>query len=666
MKLIYPLEIKGKKTSGFGYRVHPIKKTRTHHNGIDLGVDDGTVVNSVAEGEVVRSDMRNYRGYGNFIIIKHDIDGETFYSAYAHLTKRLVDVGDKVKQGEKIALSGGGQGLAGGGGLSTGPHLHFEIRKSMNGDWVNPEPYINGGEIIKGDLKPESKEKEKEKPLSSLVVTYEDLSGNSKKLVDATISKLKTLGVTNPYSIVAICSIILNKYGLLTESLSKKILGDNNITIPKDGSHKGQSGWQSNNAWDIGVPIGTPVYAVNSGTVITFNDYGPKIISRNGKRLFGLGFTVKTDNSLPSVYYTHLKNAQVSKGSKIVCGQLLGYVMDFPGSSFDHLHIGVESGSIRQFITSDGTLKCKSNYSINDEDETPNKSEGNTLPPQIQKLMDKLKSKWGVTITQKHIDAEFKQEGNIRPDNGGENSQAKKKIEELIKDCKKANPNITYPVDIKSGYRSYDEQVDNFGYKAKKNGIDVTQASNCLPGFSQHHTGKTFDIFSTDTSWWDKNSKVKEWVANNAANYGFEVTYKKQGSLRIPEPWHLYYTGDKSDEKNFVISPQINDDLEILTKDKDKINNFSTLDEAIDYFSKIELSDGTIVSNTNIKNNTKKFKIGPQSLDVSQLDLAAFFKDFLNIGVTGGKKRKDLGFVDENKQLKEEIYRIKDLIKKIL
>ena len=42
------------------------------------------------------------------------------------------------------------------------------------------------------------------------------------------------------------------------------------------------------------------------------------------------------------------------------------------------------------------------------------------------------------------------------------------------------------------------------------------------------------------------------------------------------------------------------------------------------------------------------------------------FKDFLNIGVTGGKKRKDLGFVDENKQLKEEIYRIKDLIKKIL
>jgi murein DD-endopeptidase MepM/ murein hydrolase activator NlpD len=656
MKLIYPLEIKGKKTSGFGYRVHPIKKTRTHHNGIDLGVDDGTGVNSVAEGEVVRSDMRNYRGYGNFIIIKHDIDGETFYSAYAHLTKRLVDVGDKVKQGEKIALSGGGQGLAGGGGLSTGPHLHFEIRKSMNGDWVNPEPYINSGEIVKGDLKPESKEKEK--PLSSLVVTYEDLSGNSKKLVDATISKLKTLGVTNPYSIVAICSIILNKYGLLTESLSKKILGDNNITIPRDGAHKGQSGWQSNNAWDIGVPIGTPVYAVNSGTVITFNDYGPKIVRKNGKKLFGLGFTVKTDNSLPSVYYTHLKNAQVSKGSKIVCGQLLGYVMDFPGSSFDHLHIGVESGNIRQFITSDGTLKCKSTS------EPQITSKNDQLPYDIKNSINKLKTIYGLNITQKHIDNELNQEGNWKPDNGGVDKTAEKKINELISDCKSKFPNISGGV--VSGYRSYDDQVTNFGTKAKKRGIENTQKSVTLPGFSQHHTGKAFDIFSVEESWWNKNNDVKEWVANNAANYGFEVTYKKQGSLRIAEPWHLYYTGNKSDEKNFVISPQINDDLEILTKDKDKINNFSTLDEAIDYFSKIELSDGTIVSNTNIRNNTKSFKIGPQKLNMSQSDVDAFFKEFSNIAKIGSEKRKDMGIVDENKQLKEEIYRIKDLIKKIL
>jgi murein DD-endopeptidase MepM/ murein hydrolase activator NlpD len=482
MKLIYPIEIKGTKTSGFGYRVHPVKGTKTHHNGIDLGVPDGTGINSVAEGEVVRSDMNNYRGYGNLIIIKHDIDGETFYSAYAHLTKRLVEVGDKVKKGEKIALSGGGQGLAGGGGLSTGPHLHFEIRKSMNGDWVNPEPFINDGEIVKDDLKPETKEKEK--PLSSLVVTYENLSGDSKKLVDSTISKLKTLGVTNPYSIVVICSIILDKYGLLTEkSFSKKLLGSNNVNIPADGAHKGQSGWQSNNAWDIKSPIGGPVYAVADGTLATFNDYGPSVIKKNGKKLFGQGFTVNSDNGLPDVYYTHLKDSVVGKGDKVTCGQLLGYVMDFPGSSYDHLHIGVETGNIKQFINDDGTLKCKST---------------------------------------------------------------------------------------------------------------------------------------------------------------------------------------ESDDNNSFVLPDFTDDLENLTKDKDKINNFKSLDDAIDYFSKIELSDGTMVSNTNIKNNTKKFKIGPQKLNMSQSDMDAFFKGFLNIAKIGGQKRKDLGFVDENQQLKEEVYRINDLIKKIL
>ena len=123
-----------------------------------------------------------------------------------------------------------------------------------------------------------------------------------------------------------------------------------------------------------------------------------------------------------------------------------------------------------------------------------------SLPEEIKLSINNLKSKWGVTITQKHIDAEFKQEGNIRPDNGGVSKTAEKKIMELIKDCKKANPNISYPVDIKSGYRSYTQQVDNFGGKVKNDGrsIDNVQSSNCLPGFSQHHTGKAFDIFSIE------------------------------------------------------------------------------------------------------------------------------------------------------------------------
>jgi LAS superfamily LD-carboxypeptidase LdcB len=179
--------------------------------------------------------------------------------------------------------------------------------------------------------------------------------------------------------------------------------------------------------------------------------------------------------------------------------------------------------------------------------EIPKKSEtkGNELPPKVQKLMEKLKTDYGVIITQSHIDKEYEQEGyKTRPDNGGVNAVALTEIKKLISDCKKANP-IQYPKDIVSGYRSYDEQVRNFGTKVRDNGrtIENVQASNCLPGFTQHHTGRAFDIFSVDTSWWDKNPKVKKWVADNCKKYGFKVTYTKPNQLRIPEPWHLFYIG---------------------------------------------------------------------------------------------------------------------------
>jgi murein DD-endopeptidase MepM/ murein hydrolase activator NlpD len=140
---------------------------------------------------------------------------------------------------------------------------------------------------------------------------------------------------------------------------SSSLFGGSSVRIPADGAHKGQSGWQSNNAWDIPTAVNSPVYAVADGTVLTFSDYGPNAIHKDGKTLFGAGFTVDSANGLPDVYYTHLKNCTVGKGSQIKCGQLLGYVMDFPGSDYDHLHIGVEPGhNIKEFLNPDGTLKC--------------------------------------------------------------------------------------------------------------------------------------------------------------------------------------------------------------------------------------------------------------------------------------------------------------------
>lgn len=141
-------------------------------------------------------------------------------------------------------------------------------------------------------------------------------------------------------------------------SSSDKLFGGTNVKIPVDGAHAGQSNWQSSNAWDIAGKIGTPVYALASGKAITFSDYGKNVIATGGKKLYGQSFTVKSDAGLPSIYYTHLEGSPIRQGSQIGCGDFLGYIMDFPGSNYDHVHIGVESGNIRQFLNDDGSIKC--------------------------------------------------------------------------------------------------------------------------------------------------------------------------------------------------------------------------------------------------------------------------------------------------------------------
>ena len=159
-------------------------------------------------------------------------------------------------------------------------------------------------------------------------------------------------------------SILKTKSINEVSTASSELFGGDSVSIPVDGAHAGQSGWQSSNAWDIKASIGTPVYAVIGGTLKTYSDYGPTPIKKDGKTLFGVGFTVDSDDNLPDVFYTHLKDVSVKQGDKITCGQFLGYVMDFPGSDYDHLHIGVETGNVRQFLNDNGTLKCANGQSI--------------------------------------------------------------------------------------------------------------------------------------------------------------------------------------------------------------------------------------------------------------------------------------------------------------
>lgn len=116
-------------SSDFGWREHPVDGGEKFHNGVDLGVNSGTDVLAFADGTV------DYIGeseiYGQYLQLRHTGGLTTFY---AHCSELLVQQGQTVKAGERVALSGAT-------GNSTGPHLHFEMK--LNGVLLNPAYYIN-------------------------------------------------------------------------------------------------------------------------------------------------------------------------------------------------------------------------------------------------------------------------------------------------------------------------------------------------------------------------------------------------------------------------------------------------------------------------------------------------------------------------------------------
>jgi murein DD-endopeptidase MepM/ murein hydrolase activator NlpD len=130
MPAIRPVE--GRIISGFGMRMHPILRYKRMHTGLDMQASTGTPVYATADG-VVRLARMARGGYGRQIEIEHGSTG--FVSKYAHLSKIKVKQGHKVKRGDLIAFSGNT-------GMSSGPHLHYEIIKS--GQKIDPINYFYG------------------------------------------------------------------------------------------------------------------------------------------------------------------------------------------------------------------------------------------------------------------------------------------------------------------------------------------------------------------------------------------------------------------------------------------------------------------------------------------------------------------------------------------
>ena len=118
----------GEMTSSFGYRMHPILGYNRFHAGVDFGADTGSPIFAADSGVVIFAGW--YGGYGQSIIIDH---GNNLTTLYAHSSELYVSEGQSVQQGQAIAAIGTT-------GLSTGPHLHFEVR--LNGEPVDPMSYL--------------------------------------------------------------------------------------------------------------------------------------------------------------------------------------------------------------------------------------------------------------------------------------------------------------------------------------------------------------------------------------------------------------------------------------------------------------------------------------------------------------------------------------------
>jgi murein DD-endopeptidase MepM/ murein hydrolase activator NlpD len=135
-RLLFPVIGSAVNSSSFGFRLHPILGIWRLHAGQDLAAPEGTPVVAALSGQVVSSGLAG--GYGLAIEIEHANPRRR--TLYGHLSELYVKAGDRVRQGEVI-------GRVGSTGLSTGPHLHFELRLPQAGGWVAVDP---------GDLDPGS------------------------------------------------------------------------------------------------------------------------------------------------------------------------------------------------------------------------------------------------------------------------------------------------------------------------------------------------------------------------------------------------------------------------------------------------------------------------------------------------------------------------------
>lgn len=134
-------------TCKFGSRVHPVTGKQSFHTGLDIAGEWHSDIMSVEKGTVVFAGVQS--GYGNCVEIEHqNKDGKTYFTFYAHLARIDVVKGQEIVQGSVIGIQGGDPKRDPNPGYSTGSHLHFEIRMSISGDYLDPKNYLFSNEEV--------------------------------------------------------------------------------------------------------------------------------------------------------------------------------------------------------------------------------------------------------------------------------------------------------------------------------------------------------------------------------------------------------------------------------------------------------------------------------------------------------------------------------------
>ena len=297
VKLAWPIDAHTV-TSPFGSRSAPCAGCSSFHEGLDLGAPEGAPVHAAADGVVVF--QGTLQGYGNYLCLRHQPQLAT---CYAHLS-RFADqpLGATVRQSTVI-------GYVGQTGIGTGPHLHFEVRTSGShaDPAVDPLPYLGAVSAPAGD----QGDPQPGRGCPTGLPTDPVLTGGGE---------------------------------LAWPTEGGEVIGHSNVPGSTHDPAAWPPGWQSDNALDIAVPVGTQIFAVADGRVCSGCGFGG--LGSRSPQLAGLRFTLNTRGN--AVYYAHLSRLAVRPGQHVRRGQLVGYSGAANGVA--HLHIAVQHGSPEQLL----------------------------------------------------------------------------------------------------------------------------------------------------------------------------------------------------------------------------------------------------------------------------------------------------------------------------